>query len=263
MKKVLVTGAGGQLGKSIQKIAPHYPKLELHYFQFGDLDITDSENVISTFSEKDYDYCINCAAYTAVDDAEKFPEPAFAVNAEGAKNLALACRQNGIKLIQISTDYVFDGQKKEGYKPTDAPNPINVYGKSKLLGEQYIQSEIKEYFIVRTSWLYSEFGHNFYKTILEKARQGKALEVTDQQLGCPTHAQNLARYLLELIQWGSEEYGIYHFTDGVPMSWYSFAKRILRENGLENSVSLKKAKNYRTFAARPAYSILRSTNQNS
>ncbi len=158
------------------------------------------ENVYGLFSKNPYDFCINCAAYTNVEQAEKTPEIAYSVNAEGVKNLAMACKVNGVKLIHISTDYVFDGEKKEGYYPEDIPNPINEYGKSKLKGEQYIQEILNEYMIIRTSWLYSEYGHNFYKSILKKAQKGETLYVTDDQVGCPTDANNLASYILEFLQ---------------------------------------------------------------
>ncbi len=175
MIRVLVTGADGQLGKCIQEIASSYSQLKIDFADKNELDIVLREDVYSFFSKNSYDFCINCAAYTNVEQAEKTPEIAYSVNAEGVKNLALACKDNGVKLIHISTDYVFDGEKKEGYYPTDIPNPINEYGKSKLKGEQYIQEILNEYIIIRTSWLYSNYGHNFYKSILEKARKGEIL----------------------------------------------------------------------------------------
>ncbi|WP_339710941.1 dTDP-4-dehydrorhamnose reductase [uncultured Kriegella sp.] len=257
MMRILVTGSGGQLAKCIKKIAPNYKSLSFVFKDSKELDITDKGEVDSTFGTGGFDFCINCAAYTNVDDAERFPELAFAVNAEGVKNLAEACSSNEVKLIHISTDYVFDGTKQGPYLPEDAPNPINVYGKSKLKGEQYIQELLKQHYIVRTSWLYSEYGSNFYKTILKKAKTEKKLSITTDQIGCPTNANNLALFLMGFVKAAVKPYGIYHFTDGEAMTWYEFAARILRENRMDDVVRLEKVKNYRTFAIRPKNSVLK------
>lgn len=259
MKRVLVTGANGQLGQCLQKIVASYPDLEFSFKDAEQLDITDPNNVHAVFDSTPFDYCINCAAYTDVEQAERSPEIAYRVNAEGVKNLALACKKHQAVLIHISTDYVFDGKKKEGYLPSDTPNPINTYGKSKLKGEYYIQEILNAYTIIRTSWLYSEFGTNFYKTVLKKAKAGEKLQITDAQIGCPTHANNLAVYILEVINQDDAHKGIYHFTDGKAMTWYGFAEWILSQHNLLNSVKLVKDKNYRTFAERPKYSVLITT----
>ncbi|WP_036150923.1 dTDP-4-dehydrorhamnose reductase [Maribacter forsetii] len=257
MKKVLVTGANGQLGQCLQKIAPNNKDLAFVFKSSKELDITHKEQMNSLFAIEDFNYCINCAAYTNVEQAEKTPEIAFKVNAEGVKNLALICREYDTFLIHISTDYVFDGEKDEPYTVKDVPNPINEYGKSKLLGEKHIQEIIDNYCIIRTSWLYSEFGKNFYTSILKKAKVGENLSVTDSQTGCPTNANNLAEYILKLIRLQKNEYGIYHFTDGEAMTWYDFAESILNKNELLNKVAFIKDKNYRTFARRPKYSVLK------
>jgi dTDP-4-dehydrorhamnose reductase len=256
MRRILVTGANGQVGKCIQKIADNYSQFKFFFCGSKELDITNPQSIAKAF-EDHFDYCINCAAYTNVEQAEKTPEPAFEINAEGTRNLVKACLKHETILIHISTDYVFDGKKESPYTTSDTTNPINEYGKSKLKGELYIQDILKRYFIVRTSWLYSEFGNNFYKTILKKAKSGEDLEITDAQKGSPTNANNLASYIMELIAAQSDSYGIHHFTDGKAMSWYDFALDILREVGLEKEVKLDRAKNYRTFAARPAYSVLK------
>lgn len=256
MIRVLVTGAGGQLGKCIQDIAPSYPQLKVDFVNKNKLDITDKAEVNSVFSKNPYDFCINCAAYTNVEQSERSPKKAYSVNAEGVKNLALACKKKGVKFIHISTDYVFDGEKKEGYYPNDIPNPINEYGKSKLKGEQYIQEILNGYIIIRTSWLYSEYGHNFYKSILEKAIKGETLYVTDDQVGCPTDANHLASYILDCI--GREHWitGVEHFTDKKAMTWFDFAVSILKIHELDREVKIVRDKNYRTFARRPTNSIL-------
>ena len=226
MKRVLVTGASGQLGLSIQNIHKKYTDLDFVLMNSKELDITNLKKAQEIFGSNRINFCINCAAYTNVEQAEK----AFAINGEGVKNIALACKANNVVLIHISTDYVFDGKKKAPYTTQDKPNTINEYGKSKLLGEQYIQQILKKHYIVRTSWLCSEFGKNFYKAILEKAKKGEEIYVTDQEIGCPTNANNLARYILEVMVLGNKDYGIYHFTDGEVITWYMFAEKILVEN---------------------------------
>ncbi|MFS4446100.1 dTDP-4-dehydrorhamnose reductase [Maribacter sp. 2307UL18-2] len=256
MKRVLVTGGDGQLGQCLRKISSDYKDLQFEFHSSKTLDITNSENVSSIFSKGNFAYCINCAAYTNVEQAEKTPEPAFAINAEGVRILSEQCRDHQVTLLHVSTDYVFDGTKKTGYFPDDETNPINVYGKSKLGGELHVQELLERYVIVRTSWLYSEYGNNFYKTILRKAKAREDLEITEEQTGCPTNANHLAKYLLGLIAKGNPDYGVHHFTDGEAMTWYGFAKRILRENNLENKVKLEKGRNYRTLAKRPKNSIL-------
>ncbi len=256
MKKILVTGANGQLGQCIKKIAERHSTLDFSFKSSEELDIKNPDSVNRLFDAVQFDFCINCAAYTNVEQAEKTPEVAFKVNAEGVKNLALACKEFNVKLIHISTDYVFDGEKEEGYLPTDEPNPINEYGKSKLKGEQHIQEILKEFLIIRTSWLYSEYGKNFYKTILRKAKAGEDLVVTDQQKGCPTNANNLAEFIMNLLVYKKFERGIQHFTDSAVMTWFEFAEKILNDNNLGDTVKLVKDKNYRTFARRPECSVL-------
>ena len=258
MSRVLVTGATGQLGQCIQKISNSFSDFEFEFHDSKTLDITNTKNIATIFSEGGFQFCINCAAYTNVEQAERNPELAHRVNSEAVKQLALNCATYDVTLIHISTDYVFDGEKNTGYLPNDATNPINEYGKSKLLGEIYVQETLKKYFIVRTSWLYSEFGRNFYTTILSKAKAGEDLKVTDDQTGCPTNANHLALYILNLINRNAVNFGIHHFTDGKAMSWYDFAKKILKENNMDGEVKLNKAKNYRTFAKRPRNSVLAS-----
>lgn len=259
MKKILATGAGGQLGLTLQELAPNYPGLRFDFKTRDELDITDKVSLAKTFRGGRYQYCINCAAYTNVEEAEKNPEKSYEVNAEGVKILAETCNEHRVVLIHISTDYVFDGEKDSPYLPGDEPNPINEYGRSKLQGERYIQDIMDRFYIVRTSWLYSKkYGKNFYRTILERAKKGETLKVTDAQIGCPTNAVSLSRFLLEEIIQKAPSYGICHFTDGEVMSWYGFAQKILREYGLENNVKLVADKNYRTFAERPKSSILSS-----
>ena len=256
MKRILVTGASGQLGLSIQNIYKKYTNLEFVFMNSKELDITNSNGIQEIIRSSHFDFCINCAAYTNVEQAEKHSEKAFAVNAEGVKNIATACKNNNVVLIHISTDYVFDGEKGAPYTPEDKPNPINEYGKSKLLGEQNIQQILKKYFIVKTSWLYSEFGKYFYKTILMKAQTEQVIYVTDKETGRPTNANNLVKYILEVMVLGNKDYGIYHFTDGIEMTWFDFASRIIADNNLNRTTNVVRDNNYRSFARRPKNSVL-------
>ena len=262
MQKILITGANGQLGKSIEKISSHYPCMKFIFATSKDLDITNKEKASIFFEKHNPNFCINCAAYTNVEQAEKEPEKAFMINAEGVKNMALLCHKFNATLIHISTDYVFDGKKGEPYTINDQTNPINEYGKSKLAGEKYIQEILSNHFIVRTSWLYSkEFGKNFYKTIVQKAKVESEVFITDNQLGCPTNTNNLAVYLLDLIKNKSKQYRIHHFCDGEVMTWYDFAIKIVNENNLNKYVKIVRTENYRTFADRPKYSVLQVKTQ--
>ena len=256
--KVLVTGANGQLAKTLQKLYKiNEDHIEFTFATKKELDITDVLKVKEYFSINKFDYCINCAAHTNVEQAEKTPDIAYKVNAKAVKTLAKTCKKANTILIHISTDYVFDGEKDSPYTADDIPNPINEYGKSKLLGEQYIREVLKQYFIIRTSWLYSkEFGHNFYKTILHKAQAEKELAITDAQLGCPTNTINLANLIYKLIQEEHKDFGIKHFCDTKAMTWHEFAQQILIENSLDTKIKLVKAKKYHTFAKRPKNSSL-------
>lgn len=257
MKRVLVTGASGQLGLSIQDIADEHINIEFVFFDSESLDINDLEKKSKIFISGNFDWCINCAAYSNVEQAEKTPEMAYHTNAEGVKKLALACKKHNITLVHISTDYVFNGKKDLPYTPDDIPNPINEYGKSKLKGEQYIQQVLDNYYIVRSSWLYhKKHGNNFYKTILRKARKGETLRITSKEKGCPTNTKKLTKYLISLILEENQQFGVYHYTDGNAMTWYDFAEIILLENHLKGITNLIKDDDYITFAKRPKFSVL-------
>ena len=259
MIRVLVTGSGGQLGKCLQMASPGYPEMQITFLDKSGLDITDRESVASILKTGQYDFCINTAAYNDVEEAEKHPSRANAVNAAGLENLAGECREHNTCLIHISTDYVFDGSKSSPYEPTDAPNPINAYGKSKLLGEDHIRKTLTRYFIIRTSWLYSEIGNNFYTKILQKARNTDRITVTGSQTGTPTNAHDLAAYILALIASGTEGYGTLHFAGREVMTWFDFACKILRDHKLDKRVTVVRDDKNRSFAARPVYSALKTT----
>jgi dTDP-4-dehydrorhamnose reductase len=256
--RVLVTGANGQLGKTIEELfACNQNEVDFSFVSKSELDITKKESLEGFFNINHFDYCINCAAYTNVEQAEKTPDIAYLINAEGVKNLAQLCKENNIVLIHVSTDYVFDGEKEEPYTVDDIPNPINEYGKSKLLGEQYIQEILEKYFIVRTSWLYSKkYGNNFYRTILEKIKVKNKLTVTTQQIGCPTDTVNLSKFIFQLIKRDNSNFGLYHFCDSKAMTWYDFAEQVLIENGMLKKIRLVRVHKYLTFAKRPINSVL-------
>ncbi|WP_298237204.1 dTDP-4-dehydrorhamnose reductase [uncultured Algibacter sp.] len=256
--KVLVTGANGQLGETIRELfSTNNLGLEFIFAVKEELDITNKVELKRYFNLNNFSYCINCSAYTNVEQSEKTPDLAYKVNAQGVQNLAILCNENDIILIHISTDYVFDGEKTKPYTVLDKTNPINEYGKSKLAGEQFIQSSLSKYFIIRTSWLYSKkYGNNFYKFIVKNAKNGIDLSITTDQIGCPTDAEDLSKYLVELIADKNTNYGIYHFCNSEPMTWYDFAKLILKENKLLGKIDLKATSNYRTVAKRPKYSVL-------
>ena len=257
MRRILVIGAGGQLAKTLKDCVIDYKEAIFDFKTSRELDITIPEKIEQTLKTGNYNYCVNCAAYTNVEQAEKTPIEAFKVNAEAVNHLAGACKNHHVSLVHISTDYVFDGNKGEPYTVDDLANPINEYGKSKLKGEENIRKILPNHFIIRTSWLYSKkYGHNFYRTILAKAEQGAELRITDQQVGCPTDTETLAKFILEEVIPGNKPYGTYHVTDGKPMSWYEFAEHILNENGLTEQTKLVLDRKYRTFAKRPKNSVL-------
>lgn len=257
--KVLVTGANGQLGQCFQAICKTYPNIDFTFASSFELDITNESKVNTIFKNETFDYCVNCAAYTKVDLAEKAKAKAFLINADAAKHIANACKNNNVVLIHVSTDFVFDGNSTKPYLETDNPNPINIYGYSKLKGEEFIQSTLASYFIIRTSWLYSEFGHNFVKTILKLASEKSHLNVVDDQIGSPTYANDLAEFIIKIIQSNSRDFGIYNFSNSGEASWFEFAKTIFEFKGLNMNVSPIHSSEYTTFATRPKYSVLNTT----
>ena len=253
---VLVTGAGGQLGKCLQDAFANHTQLAGHFFDRASLDITNKKAVEQSFQKIQPDYCINAAAYTKVDQAESEQEQAFQINETGTKHLAELCLEHQTVLIYPSTDYVFDGLATKPYKEADPSGPINVYGASKLAGEQVIKEELPTYFIVRTSWLYSSYGHNFYNSMLARMTQGIDLTITTDQTGTPTHAADLAQFICNLILSRSRAYGIYHYSNHGEATWYDFAKAIYDFDPRFRAGSLAPIDHYSTFAARPKYSVL-------
>lgn len=256
MKLILVTGANGQLGKSIHRNSSNYPELKIVFTDVEELDITKTEEVNAFFKNHAFDYCINCAAYTAVDKAEEEVDKAFLINATAAKNLAQACQTSEAVLIHISTDFVFDGSKRTPYTEEDTATPLSVYGKSKLQGEEYIQEIWNKHFILRTSWLYSEYGNNFVKTMLRLAETRDEISVVNDQIGSPTYAGDLASFLLEIINKPSKDYGIYHYSNEGSISWYDFAAEIFKQHKTAVRVVPIPTSAYPTAAKRPEYSVM-------
>lgn len=257
MITVLLTGGNGQLATCIKDIQKNYKSLNIIYTDYLELDVCDVNQIQAFFNtNQNINYCINCAAYTAVDKAETAIEKTSAVNADGAKNLAIACFENKIKLIQVSTDFVFEGNKTTPYKEDEEAKPINVYGKTKLKGEQEIIKVLKEYFIIRTSWLYSEYGTNFMKTILRLSETKDVLNVVNDQIGTPTYAKNLAEVILNIIASKSTDYGLYHYSNGGIASWFDFAKEILKLSGTKIKLKPISTTEYPTSAKRPAFSVI-------
>lgn len=260
--RILVTGANGQLGSTFRAITSEYPNHDLHFFGSKELDITNSSSVKDAFDSVQPEMVVNCAAYTAVDQAEDEPEKAFAVNAEGVKHLVEACKLKNAALIHISTDYVFDGTNHRPYVETDPVNPIGVYGKSKRAGEEVVLDSNISAIIVRTSWVYSEFGNNFVKTMVRLGRERNELNVIFDQVGSPTNTYDLARVILSMIvqneKWqGKQE--VFHYSNEGVCSWYDFALAIFEISGIECEVNPILTKEYPTKAVRPHYSVLDKT----
>ena len=256
---IIVTGASGQLGMSLQDMAKQYPAFVFHFLSSKDLDITRQENINFVFDAIQPTFCINTAAYTAVDQAEIDVNRAKLVNVIGARNLARACKKYDCKLIHISTDFVFDGLKTSPYTELDTPAPINVYGQTKLDGEREIASILEKYFIVRTSWLYSRYGKNFMKTMLKLALQRDTISVVNDQYGTPTEANDLADVLLKMVNFSTRnkaEYGIYHFSNEGDASWYDFAKAIFTISDTPIELIAADSSQFVSLAKRPKYSVL-------
>ena len=257
--KILVTGANGQLGKCIKDASANYPEFDFLFASRSELNIDSEDSVSNILSNNQFDYCINTAAYTNVEKAESDKENAFQTNAEGVKYLANYCKKANTTLIQVSTDYVFDGKKGIPYLEEDTTNPLNVYGDSKLKGEKYVQDICEAYYIVRTSWLYSQYGNNFYNTVLRFSKEVKPLTVTTEQTGTPTNANDLAKAILQIVKVNSKNYGIYNYSNLGEATWYDFAKEILIQTNQLNKTNLAKTDYYRTFAVRPEFSVLETS----
>lgn len=255
-QKILVTGANGQLGKELRQLAENYPGYEFVFLGREDLPIHHFEMLRHYFGLYHPAFLINCAAYTAVDRAESEKDIAFQVNGEAVGVMAAVCKQFATKLIHISTDYVFDGKASQPYKESDAVNPQSVYGTSKLEGERQALLYNPETLIIRTSWVYSEYGKNFVKTMLKLMAEKDVIQVVNDQFGSPTYAADLAAVILQIIGSYKWEPGIYHYSNEGVISWFDFATEIAKYTGRNCKVNPIPTSAYPTPAKRPGWSVL-------
>lgn len=259
MQTILITGADGQLGKKIHNFAKEYPEFNFIFSDLKDLDITNASEAASFFDVHKPDIVINCAAYTAVDKAESDEATAKAVNATGSKVLAENCEKHNSKLYHISTDYVFGSSAQNTpFSENDTPSPNSVYGRTKLEGEQFLQG-CKNVRIFRTAWLYSEYGHNFLKTMLRLGRERDEINVVFDQVSTPTYAGDLAKALLDIAGQDNEkdfDCDILHYSNEGVCSWYDFAREIFEQKKINCRVNPIRTKQYPTPAKRPPYSVL-------
>lgn len=256
MKKILVTGANGQLGQSLQKLSQKEKAFQFLFTDSETLDITNKEEVLNFFWQNEPDVCINAAAYTAVDLAETDTEKAFLVNADGTENLALVCAEYNAQFIHVSTDYVFDGTNNLEYTEEDFTNPLGVYGASKLAGEELALEANPCTIILRTSWVYSEFGKNFVKTMLSLFATKEELNVVADQYGQPTNATDLAEAILTIVKTEKKTPGIFNFSNEGKISWYDFAQKIAELSGSKIKINPIVTSQYPTPAKRPQNSTL-------
>ncbi len=261
VKSVLVIGKNGQLGRSLQQIASDYPQYVFTFVGREDLDLTQTLSVDSFFEDRKIDVIINCAAYTAVDKAESESELADQINHRAVEQLAQIAKKQDTILVHISTDYVFNGQNYKPYTETDLSDPQNVYGQTKLNGELAIQKICPNAIIIRTSWVYSEFGNNFVKTMLRLGKERESLNVIYDQVGTPTYAGDLAKAILEIVNHPSLSIhasipGIYHYSNEGACSWYDFAQAIFELSHQKNQVVPIETSEYPTLAKRPYYSLM-------
>ena len=256
MKRILVTGANGQLGQSILEQSKNYKEIECFFVTRNELDITNEELINHYFEDKSFDFVINCAAYTAVDKAEDDQENAYLVNAKATEFIAKITHQKGIPFIHVSTDYVFDGTEAQPRLETDQTNPIGVYGQTKLDGENLALENNPKTIILRTAWVYSRFGNNFVKTMLRLFNDKDSISVVADQIGSPTNAIDLADAILTIISKNDLTYGIFNYSNEGECSWFEFAQKIKEFSNSTIEINPVPTSAYPTKAKRPAYSLL-------
>jgi dTDP-4-dehydrorhamnose reductase len=254
--KILVTGAGGQVGMEIRSIASRFADCDFVFLSKDELRIEEKQSLDLAFQKYEPTVCINCAAYTAVDKAEEEKEKSLLINGDAVGFLAKACRSYRAQLIHLSTDYVFDGRSSRPIAENEKPSPINQYGASKLLGEERAIKNNPEAIIIRTSWVYSEYGHNFVKTMLKLMGQRDSINVVNDQIGSPTWAADLAAAIMQITVSCKFIPGIFHFSNSGEISWYDFAIAIKELVGSKCEVNPIPTSKYPTAAKRPAYSLL-------
>ena len=256
-KRILIVGGNGQLGNCIRKIAADFEnRYEFNFTDSTTLNVNDRESISDVFYDFKPHFCINASAYTAVDLAEKEPEKAFAVNAEGVANLAEACEEYNCVLIHVSTDYVFDGETNISYSEDSFTNPQGVYGASKLKGEELATDLNPKTIIIRTSWLYSEFNKNFVKTMLNLFSQKDELGIVADQFGQPTNANDLAEAIMKIIEAEPKTYGIFHFSNYPETTWFEFAQKIAEFSGSNIKLNAITTEEFPTPAKRPKRSTM-------
>jgi len=256
---IAVTGSDGQLGWELQQLASSFPEFKFVFTNRSTLDISNADDIDSFIKQYQPVFLINAAAYTAVDKAETDRETALLVNATAVGLLAQSCYENNCGFIHISTDYVFNGNSTQAYRPDEKTDPVNYYGYTKLKGEQLALTAHKESIIIRTSWVYSAHGNNFVKTMLRLMQSRDSINVVSDQQGCPTYAKDLAKAILNIIQQkinGNNNSGIYHFSNDGVTTWYDFAQAIKNAAGLTCAVNPITTADYPTPAKRPAYSVM-------
>ncbi|TCS93830.1 dTDP-4-dehydrorhamnose reductase [Hazenella coriacea] len=254
--KIVVTGATGQLGREMVLYFSKKDGYQVIGFPKEDWDVTQAHQAIEILDREQPDVLIHCAAFTDVDQSEENAKIAFRVNGKGSRLLATHCQQRQIRMVYISTHYVFDGQKEVGYTEEDLPNPINQYGRSKILGETWVSQLCSRHLIIRTSWLFGIHGDNFVRTILRKIKQREALSISNDRVGSPTYTRHLIQQIDRLLQ--TDAVGIFHITNRGSCTRYQFAKRICEMANLNYPIQPIKAKVLRQKAVRPRYSVLLS-----
>lgn len=258
--RILVTGAAGQLGNELHNVLEQKMPGVTMYTDIKDLDLTDSEAVKKFIIDNEISHVVNCAAYTAVDKAEQEPALCAKINTDAVKNIAEVAADYGVKVIHVSTDYVFDGTAHAPYKESDKVNPISIYGTTKRKGEMVLLSMSPDAVIIRTAWLYSPYGNNFVKTMMRLGSERPELGVVCDQIGTPTYALDLAEAIYTILTARQWVPGIYHFSDEGVCSWYDFTKAIHRIAGIKScNVKPIATDDYPTLAARPPYSVLDKT----
>lgn len=257
--KIVVLGASGQLGSCLKKISAERNLTDISFPSEEQANILDKDLLDKLFSTEKPQYVINCAAYTAVDKAEDDVDTCRKVNRDGAAYIAAVCKKYQAALIHISTDFVFKGDVPKLLSETDPAEPENIYGLTKLEGEAAITEILPEHYTIRTSWLYSEFGNNFVKTMLRLGRERDQLGVIVDQVGSPTYAIDLANVILDIVDSGNKAYGIYHYSNEGVTSWYDFAKAVFDISNTDVTLNPVKTSEYVTKAVRPAYSVMDKT----